>query len=75
MDPLARTSSEAAMDVARLATNEAYPGERGYFMLSKPDQGSEISRDEATQEALWKKSVGWLGLTSKDSPVVKDGVV
>lgn len=55
----------------RLATNEAHPGKCGYFTLLKPDQGSKDSRDEMTQEALWSKTVDWVGLTSQDSPLVE----
>ncbi|KAF4616258.1 hypothetical protein G7Y89_g15148 [Cudoniella acicularis] len=57
MDPTARTVATAGIDVARLATNETHPGERGYFTLLTPDQGSKESQDETTQEALWSKSV------------------
>jgi len=71
MDPTARTSATAGIDVARLATNEAHPGERGYFTLLTPDQGSKESRDETTQDALWSKSVQWVGLTSQDTPLVE----
>ncbi|KUJ21389.1 NAD(P)-binding protein [Mollisia scopiformis] len=73
-DPTARIAAAAAIDVARLATNEAHPGERGYFTLLKPDQGSEASRDEMTQEALWLKNVLWVGLTSKDLILVRKSV-
>jgi hypothetical protein len=71
VDPTARTVATAGIDVARLATNEAHPGERGYFTLLKPDQGSKESRDEITQDALWSKSVQWVGLTSQDTPLVE----
>ncbi|KAH6655957.1 hypothetical protein BKA67DRAFT_657854 [Truncatella angustata] len=71
MDPTARTAAAAGIDVARLATNEAHPGERGYFTLLTPDQGSKESRDETAQDALWSKSVQWVGLTAQDTPLVK----
>lgn len=71
MDPTARTAATAGVDVARLAINEANPGERGYFTLLKPDQGSKESRDETTQEALWSTSIKWVGLTFQDTPLVE----
>ena len=71
MDPTARTVAKAAIDVARLATNEANPGECGYFTLLNLDQGSKEGRDEIVQEALWLKSVQWVGLTSQDTPLVE----
>ncbi|TVY81461.1 WW domain-containing oxidoreductase [Lachnellula suecica] len=71
MDPTARTVAAAGTDVARLAMNEAHPGERGYFTLLTPDQGSRESRDETSQNALWLKSVQWVGLTLQDAPFVK----
>ncbi|KAF3765292.1 NAD(P)-binding protein [Cryphonectria parasitica EP155] len=67
VDPTARTANAAAVDVARLATNKAHPGHRGYFTLLKPDQGSDDSRDEATQEALWTRTAKWVGITSQDT--------
>ncbi|KAJ4410610.1 hypothetical protein N0V82_009201 [Gnomoniopsis sp. IMI 355080] len=66
MDPTARTVGQAAVDVACLATNEAHPGERGYFILLTPYEGSKHSQDEKTQDILWAKSAEWVGLTAQD---------
>ncbi|RDA95544.1 hypothetical protein CP533_1181 [Ophiocordyceps camponoti-saundersi (nom. inval.)] len=64
MDPAIRTSAEAAVDIARLATSEAAPGQQGYFTLLNKDESSEESRDEAKQDALWDASERWVGVTS-----------
>ncbi|PFH57055.1 hypothetical protein XA68_15572 [Ophiocordyceps unilateralis] len=63
MDPTIRTSAEAGVEIARLATNDAMPGQQGYFTMLKKDESSEESRDEAKQEALWNASAQWLGIT------------
>lgn len=69
MDPTARTVSQAAVDVARLATNDAHPGERGYYTLLTPYEGSQDSQDEKTQEVLWEKSLQWVSITAQDTAV------
>lgn len=43
MDPIVRTSADAGTDIARLATNEASPNERGYFTLLKKENSSPES--------------------------------
>ncbi|RDA84358.1 hypothetical protein CP532_2599 [Ophiocordyceps camponoti-leonardi (nom. inval.)] len=56
MDPTIRTSAEAAVDIARLATSEAVPDQQGYFTMLQKDESSEESREEAKQEAVWEAS-------------------
>ncbi|KAL8730887.1 MAG: hypothetical protein Q9166_003814 [cf. Caloplaca sp. 2 TL-2023] len=67
MDPTMRTSAEAGKDVIQLATNEAYPGDRGYFTMLKKDESSPESRDEAKQERLWVKTAEWAGVEDGDT--------
>lgn len=67
MDPTTRTVDQASVDVARLATNEALPGARGYLTLLNPYEGSKDSQDEKTQEVLWTKTAEWIGVTEKDT--------
>lgn len=66
VDPSVRTSSDAGTDVARLAINEASPNKRGHFMLLEKSESSPDSLDEGKQEAMWRKSVEWVGLMSED---------
>ncbi|KAI4243792.1 MAG: hypothetical protein L6R42_010644, partial [Xanthoria sp. 1 TBL-2021] len=67
MDPTIRTSAEAGADVMQLATNEAFPGERGYFTLLKKDESSPDSLDEEKQRRLWAKSGEWAGVGKGDT--------
>lgn len=60
-DPTMRTSSEAGTDVAKLATNEASPGVRGFFTLLKEDFSSPDSLNEKIQEDIWEKTLEWTG--------------
>lgn len=46
MDPAMRTSAEASADVIDLATESAFPKQRGYYTLLKEDQSAPESRDE-----------------------------
>ena len=62
-----RTSAEAGADVIDLATNKAYPGERGYFTMLKKDSSSPNSQDEEKQRKIWMKSADWAGITEKDT--------
>jgi hypothetical protein len=66
-DPTMRTSSEAGYDIAELATNKAFPGERGYFTLLKKDISSPDSMNEKGQEKLWMKTIEWAGITSDNT--------
>lgn len=67
VDPTARTVAQASVDVARLATNDALPGARGYLTLLDPYEGSKDSQDEKIQEVLWAKSAEWVGVTAQDT--------
>lgn len=62
-----RTSAEAGADVIDLATNKAYPGERGYFTMLKKDSSSPNSQDVEKQRKIWMKSADWAGITEKDT--------
>lgn len=66
MDPTVRTSADAGTDIARLATNEASPNERGYFTLLKKENSSPESMDQKKQEDVWRRSAQWVGLTAQD---------
>ncbi|KAK7699119.1 hypothetical protein SLS64_011896 [Diaporthe eres] len=71
VDSTARTVAQVSVDVAHLATNEALPGARGYLELLNPSEGSKDSRDEKTQDVLWEKSAGWVGITAQDTVLGK----
>lgn len=62
IDPTMRTVAQAAVDVIDLAVNEAYQGERGYFISLKKDTSSPESNDERKQDLIWFKSLGWVGI-------------
>lgn len=67
MDSTMRPSAEAGVDVARLATNDAHPDERGIFTLLERDESSAESMDQQKQDALWVKSAPWVGLAAGDT--------
>lgn len=67
MDPTMRTAAKAGIDVADLATNKAYPGERGYFTLLEKDVSAPDSMDEETQQTLWVKSMEWARITRENT--------
>lgn len=67
MDPTMRTSGEAGRDIAKLATNNAFPGERGYFTLLHKDESSPDSKKEVLQQRLWKKTLEWGRITSENT--------
>ncbi|KAF2238880.1 NAD(P)-binding protein [Viridothelium virens] len=58
-DPTMRTASEAAKDVADLASGRAHDGERGYFTLLKKDDSAPESKDKDKQQILWNKTLEW----------------
>ncbi len=66
VDPTMRTANEAGIDVAKLATNEAYPGERGYFTLLEKDNSSPDSLDANLQQAVWAKTLEWTKVTQEN---------
>ncbi|KAK4183232.1 WW domain-containing oxidoreductase [Podospora australis] len=69
VDPTVLTSAEAGVNIARVAVNDALPGERGYFTLLNKDESSADSHDEARQNALWARSAQWVGLSAADTVV------
>ena len=69
MDPTMRTSSEAGIDIAKLAISEASPGTRGFFTLLKEDTSSPDSLDNKVQEALWGKTMEWAGISKNDTDI------
>lgn len=69
-DPTMRTSAEAGHDVAELAANKAFPGERGYFTLLEKDTSSPDSKNEDVQNMLWKKTAEWTGITAENSEIL-----
>ncbi|KAL8804215.1 MAG: hypothetical protein Q9223_005890 [Gallowayella weberi] len=66
-DPIMRSSAEAGADVTDLATNEAFPGERGFFTMLKKDESSVESLDEEKQRKLWARSAEWVGIGGNDT--------
>lgn len=67
LDPTMRTSAEAGADVIDLVTENAFPGQRGYFTLLEKDESAPESRDEEKQQDLWKKSAEWARVTTEDT--------
>ncbi|KAL8824290.1 MAG: hypothetical protein Q9191_005155 [Dirinaria sp. TL-2023a] len=67
MDPTMRTAAEAASDVIDLATDKAYPRQRGYFTLLKKDEGAPESRDQEKQRKIWAKSAQWARITPENT--------
>lgn len=70
MDPTMRLSAAAGADVVELATNRAFPGERGYFTMLKKDESSPDSRDETVQMRVWEKTLQW-GKVTKEKTALK----
>ncbi|KAI1102377.1 hypothetical protein F4804DRAFT_334386 [Jackrogersella minutella] len=62
-----RTATPAGIDVAELALNPVYVGERGFFTFLKKDHSSPESQDEGKQQALWTKSLDWVKITKGDT--------
>jgi hypothetical protein len=69
VDPTMRTSREAGIDVAKLATGEESPGVRGFFTLLKKDTSSPDSLDSEIQEAIWRKTLEWTDIRNGDSDI------
>ncbi|KAI1125844.1 hypothetical protein F5Y10DRAFT_223959 [Nemania abortiva] len=72
MLPDMRKSAEAGVDVADLALNQKYAGERGYFRLMVPGPSSAESLDETKQEELWTKTAHWAKITKEDTELEGD---
>ena len=67
MDPTMRTCAAAGADVIDLATENAFPKQRGYFTLLKEDKSSPESQDREKQRKLWDKSAEWARITPGDT--------
>lgn len=67
MDPNMRTAADAGADVIELATNKAYPGERGYLKLLKRESSSPDSLVEEVQQKVWVKSAEWAKITKENT--------
>ncbi|KAI1080738.1 NAD(P)-binding protein [Whalleya microplaca] len=66
-DSTLRSATDAGVDVMELATNKAFPGERGYFKLLKREPSSKDSLDENKQQKLWVKSAEWAKITKENT--------
>lgn len=72
-NPFMRTTSTAAPDLIKLATNSAHPGERGYFIhLNKASVTPEIL-DKEHQELLWEKTLEWTKMSQDDTALELEG--
>ncbi|XDG05315.1 hypothetical protein ABKA04_004930 [Annulohypoxylon sp. FPYF3050] len=72
-DPTFRSSAETASDVVKLAVDEEYQGEQGYFTLLKKDDSDPLTMDEHVQQKLWQKSLQWARIT-KDNTALKNAL-
>lgn len=70
MGPTLRTAAPAGADVAELALNPKYAGERGFYTLLERDQSSPESQDKNKQSRLWMQTLVWARIT-KDSTKVQ----
>ncbi|KAI1647429.1 NAD(P)-binding protein [Daldinia loculata] len=68
-DPSYRTAANAGTDVIDLATNNTYPGERGYLLTLKKEPSSPDSYNEDKQEKLWVKSAEWAKVTKENTAI------
>ncbi|KAH9906074.1 putative short-chain dehydrogenase [Xylariomycetidae sp. FL2044] len=67
-----RRAAEAGVDVAELAADRAYPGERGFFKLLKKDTSAPQSLDEDVQRRIWQQSLAWAKITQDDTALALD---
>ncbi|KAI0872508.1 hypothetical protein GGS24DRAFT_434072 [Hypoxylon argillaceum] len=65
--PDMRKSADAGVDVAHLALNQKYAGERGYFRLMVPGPSSTESLDGTKQEKIWTKTAEWAKIAKEDT--------
>ncbi|KAI0891975.1 hypothetical protein F4806DRAFT_500555 [Annulohypoxylon nitens] len=70
-DPTFRSSAEAASDVVKLAVDEKYQREQGYFTLLEKDDSDPLTMDEHVQQRVWQKSLQWAKIT-KDNTALKN---
>ncbi|KAI0847235.1 NAD(P)-binding protein [Daldinia vernicosa] len=68
-NPSYRTAAAAGTDVIELATNNTYPGERGYLFTLKKEPSSPDSYNEEKQEKLWIKSAEWAKVTKENTAI------
>lgn len=62
MDSTMRTASAAGTDIARLSTSDAFPGERGYFIMLNKSEPPTDSQNEKVAREVWLKSAEWAGV-------------
>ncbi|KAI9368340.1 hypothetical protein BJX61DRAFT_546643 [Aspergillus egyptiacus] len=74
VDPMLRTSAEAAADIVDLATrpNTESPEDRtvGYYTMGKRDISFPDSLVETKQQALWTKTLEWANISSGDTALL-----
>lgn len=67
VDPTMRSAKDAGVDVVELAIGEDFKHAEGYYTLRRKDESSAESRDEQKQEALWRKTIEWGGISREDT--------
>lgn len=67
MGPTVRTSAPAGADVAELALNDKYAGERGFYTLLQKDESSPESQDKQKQSVLWLQTLSWARITKENT--------
>lgn len=67
MGPTLRTAAPAGADVAELALNDKYVGERGFYTLLNKDESSPESQDKQKQSSLWAQTLSWAKINSSNT--------
>lgn len=67
MGPTLRTAAPAGADVAELALNDKYAGERGFYTLLNKDESSPESQDKQKQSDLWAQTLKWAYISSSNT--------
>lgn len=67
MGPTLRTAAPAGADVAELALNDKYVGERGFYTLLNKDESSPESQDKQKQSSLWAQTLSWAKISSSNT--------
>lgn len=65
--PTLRTAAPAGADVAELALNDKYAGERGFYTLLNKDESSPDSQDKEKQSILWAQTLLWAKISSDNT--------
>lgn len=65
--PTLRTAAPAGADVAELALNDKYAGERGFCTLLDKDESSPESQDKQKQSSLWAQTLLWAKISSNNT--------